>query len=181
MLHSHINAFPRFTQSMPSNPFIFSLALLLLFSSSLALAPPTPHDPLTIHVDCSSGNDLLGDGSSSSPLASPTAARNYIRSLQPLTQDIIVAISGTCTPSNPDASLNFTLPVLQLSWVDSAPPGLSITYTVSPSAVFMGGVPLEDWQPYKGKGFAVQSSGVSNAFQRSHHAGAHSRRCRPRR
>jgi hypothetical protein len=133
--------------------FLCSLALFLPVVASFALLLPALRDPLIIYVDCTTGKDF-GDGSLASPLPSPTAARNYIRSLQPLTSDVTVSITGTCIPSNPDASHNFSLPLLSLSAVDSAPQGFTITYTSS-SAVFMGGVPLDDWQPYKGNGFGV--------------------------
>jgi hypothetical protein len=126
-----------------------SLLLLLHVVAALALPLPAHHAPPTIYVDCSHGSNTSGDGSSSSPLSSPNAARDLIRSLQPLTSDVTVSITGTCFPCNPDGSHNFSLPLLSLSPSDSAPQGVSITYAAS-SAVFMGGVPIDAWQPYKG-------------------------------
>lgn len=133
---------------------LWSAALLLPLVSCFALLLPAPRGPVTIYVDCSGGSDSLGDGTASSPLASPTAARDYIRSLQPLAADVTVSIAGTCVPTNPDGALNFSQPVLSLSAADSAPEGFAISYTSS-SAVFMGGIALDSWQPYKGQGFTV--------------------------
>lgn len=126
-----------------------SSLLLLHVVAALALPMPAHHSPPTIYVDCSRGSDIFGDGSASSPLSSPNAARDLIRSLQPLTSDVTVSITGTCFPCNPDGSHNFSLPLLSLSSSDSAPQGVSIAYAAS-SAVFMGGIPLDAWQPYKG-------------------------------
>jgi hypothetical protein len=126
-------------------------ALLLPMISCFALLLPSP---VTIYVDCSAGSDSFGHATASSPLASPTAARDRIRSLQPLTADVTVIITGTCVPTNADGSLNFSLPVLSLAAEDSAPEGFSISYTSS-SAVLMGGMPLDSWQPYKGQRFMV--------------------------
>ena len=127
---------------------VCAVLLLLPLVAAVVLLPDT-HAALTIHVDCSAGSDVSGDGSAAAPLASPSAARDYIRTLQPLTSDVDVSITGTCVPSNPDGSHNFSLPVLSLSAVDSAPDGRRVTYSSS-SAVFMGGVPLDDWQTYQG-------------------------------
>lgn len=134
---------------MPARVCFFVFALLPHFAAAIALVTPAADAPLTLHVDCSGGSDVLGDGSASAPLASPSAARDVIRSLQPLASDVVVVITGTCVPSNPDGSHNFSLPVLTLSAVDSAPQGRSVTYTAS-AAVFMGGIPLDDWQTYQG-------------------------------
>jgi hypothetical protein len=146
-------------------PFIF-VALLLPFAAAFTLLTPAADALLTIYVDCSAGSDTRGDGSASAPLASPSAARDYIRKLQPLAYDIVVSINGTCVPSNPDGTHNFSLPVLTLSAEDSAPEGRSVTYlplcdlrSSSPhtlprysasTAMFMGGVPLDHWTPYQG-------------------------------
>jgi hypothetical protein len=153
---------------MPARVCFFVFALLPHFAAAIALVTPAADAPLTLHVDCSGGSDVLGDGSASAPLASPSAARDVIRSLQPLASDVVVVITGTCVPSNPDGSHNFSLPVLTLSAVDSAPQGRSVTYVTAlpavffcnilrrytaSAAVFMGGIPLDDWQTYQGQGF----------------------------
>jgi hypothetical protein len=73
-------------------PVASSLLLLLLLHVVAALAlPPPAHAPPTIYVDCSHGSNIFGDGSASSPLSSPNAARDLIRSLQPLTSDVTAA------------------------------------------------------------------------------------------
>ena len=132
----------------------FALLLLLLLAGTalaLPLSNPSSPLPLPLFVDCDSGSDAAGDGSAQDPLASPTAARDRIRSLQPLASDVIVSISGTCSPCNPDGSLNLSLPVLALSSSDSAPNGRSISYTSAAAVpVLMGGVKLDSWLPYKG-------------------------------
>ena len=136
-----------------TSPFALLLLLLLLAGTALALplSNPSSPTPLTIFVDCDSGSDAAGNGSAQDPLASPTAARDRIRSLQPLASDVIVSISGTCSPCNPDGSLNLSLPVLALSSSDSAPDGRSISYTSATAVpVLMGGVKLDSWLPYKG-------------------------------
>ena len=90
---------------------VWSAALLLPLVSCFALLLPSPRGPVTIYVDCSGGSDSLGDGTASSPLASPTAARDYIRSLQPLAADVTVRMPAPATvPTNPDGALNFSQP-----------------------------------------------------------------------
>ena len=137
---------------VPARTLTCALLLLLLAGTAPALPLSNPSSlPLTIFVDCDRGSDAAGDGSAQDPLASPTAARDRIRSLQPLACDVIVSISGTCSPCNPDGSLNLTLPVLALSSSDSAPEGRSISYTSATAVpMLMGGVKLDSWLPYKG-------------------------------
>lgn len=59
---------------------IISSVALLLFISSVAAAVPLP--AAEVHVDCTNGSDLHGDGSASRPFKTPEQAREHIRTLR---------------------------------------------------------------------------------------------------
>jgi hypothetical protein len=106
-----------------------------------------------LYVDCAHGSDSNGNGSESLPWATLTHARNYIRTIQPIVEDVSVNVfAGDCYPTDPaSGSINYTLPLLQLTSEDSGNPSASIIYRANTtgSVRLLSGIPIDSssWQP----------------------------------
>eukprot|EP00961_Rhodomonas_salina_P032685 440780-Rhodomonas_salina.2 len=106
----------------------------------------------SFYVDCEKGSDEHGEGTTFRPWASLSRARDAIRSLQPLDDDVDVLVAGDCYPTNEQGNRNFSHAVLELDPVkDSGKPGAVITYKTQDNRVrarLLGGlkIPPEAWE-----------------------------------
>ncbi|AMO54966.1 hypothetical protein GZ77_25725 [Endozoicomonas montiporae] len=108
------------------------------------LGASTAFASIDIHLS-PTGNDIKGDASSSAPWKSLHKARDHIRSLAPLTDNVNVILAGGTY------ELSSTL---ELNEIDSGRNGYSITYKSAPgeTAIISGGTVISGWSDPDGNG-----------------------------
>ena len=121
-------------------PHCTSVFLLITYVGAVA--------SITISVDCDTGSDN-GDGSPAAPFATVRRARDEVRARQPLTADVTVSVTGSCTPRGADGLVDFSQTLLSLDpALDSGNANAVITYAGQEGASLLGGasVPPIAWR-----------------------------------
>lgn len=111
----------------------------------LAIIPSIAQAFSELYVNCDSGSDATGDGSSGSPFATLMHARDVVRAAQPLAGPMSVLVQPSdCYPLDASGSVNFSFPILALETQDGGSADAPITYgaAVGSGVRLLGGAPV---------------------------------------